>query len=223
MAKIGAALEEELIFGAMDRERRWRRIAYVGLTFGIIGCLTTGAVAIFVDKPAPELVPYDVRNGVVLPDTKITSISTKQTDAIIESLVYAYVQDRESYNFFDNDLRIESVRQRSTGAALESLRALWDNQNPDSLPRQYANKSRIDVAISSINLLSDNRAQVQIRKRLTAVDGSSDGAFLVTLEYQLTPARRDSLEAVWKNPFGFIVTNYRVAPQQYQQNDGGAH
>ncbi|MCR8493693.1 type IV secretion system protein [Brucella anthropi] len=217
MAKINPALESELVFGAMDRERRWRRISYCSMLFGALGCLMAGAVAVSVDKPAPELVPFDVRNGVVLPNVNVSSISTTQKDAIIESLVYSYVGDRETYNAFDNDLRIGSVVSRSTGRALDTLKQLWDSGSPDYLPAQYSDKARIDVAISSINLLSDNRAQIQIRKRLTSPDGVTEGAFLVTLEYELTPARKDSLEAVWKNPFGFVVTNYRVAAQQYER------
>lgn len=217
MRKVGAILEEELLFGAFDRERRWRRIAYFASTFGITGCLLAGIIAVKVDKPAPELVPYDIRTGAVLPNVKVGSISTTQKDAIIESLIYSYVSDRETYNSFDNDLRIESVKSRSTDGALKSLIALWDGSSPQYLPRQYAGKSQIDVAISSITLLSDSRAQVRLRKRLTSMDGNSDGSFLVTLEYATTPEKQDNLEAVWKNPFGFIVKNYRVVTQQHEQ------
>lgn len=217
MRKIGAVLEDELIFGAVDRERRWRKIAYIALSFGIIGCLLAGIIAVTVDKPAPVLVPFDIRTGVTLPNVQVNSISTTQKDAIIESMIYSYVSDRETYNIFDNDLRIESVKARSTDLALKSLISLWDSSSRDYLPGQYSDKARIDVAVSSISLLSDNRAQVRLRKRLTSSDGIKDNAFLVTLEYELTPSRQASLEAVWKNPFGFVVKNYRVVTQQYEQ------
>lgn len=217
MRKIGAILEDELIFGAVDRERRWRRIAYIASSFGISGCLLAGIVAVMVDKPAPVLVPFDVRTGITLPNVHVGSISTTQKDAIIEAMIYSYVNDRETYNAFDNDLRIGDVKARSTDAALKSLIGLWDGSSPNYLPSQYSDKARIDVAISSITLLSDNRAQVRLRKRLTSQDGIKDNAFLVTLEYELTPSKKASLEAVWKNPFGFIVKNYRVVTQQYEQ------
>lgn len=132
-------------------------------------------------------------------------------------MIYSYVSDRETYNIFDNDLRINSVKARSTDVAMRSLIELWDSSKPNYLPALYSDKSRIDVAVSSINLLSDNRAQVEIRKRLTNTDGITENAFLVTLEYQLTPARQASLEAVWQNPFGFVVSNYRVVAQQYSK------
>jgi type IV secretion system protein VirB8 len=217
MRKAGAILEEELIFGAVDRERRWRKIAYCTSIFGMAGCLLAGLVAITVDKPAPVLVPFDLRTGVTLPNVRVGSISVAQKDAILESLIYSYVGDRETYSVFDNDLRIEAVKARSSGLALKSLISLWDGSSPDYLPRQYGDKARIDVAISSITLLSENRAQVRLRKRLTSQDGIKDNAFLVTLEYALTPAKQSSLETVWKNPFGFEVKNYRVVTQQYEQ------
>ncbi|WP_079212793.1 type IV secretion system protein [Brucella pituitosa] len=215
MRKIGAVLEEELIFGALDRERRWRRIAYIASIFGFSGCLLAGVVATSVDKPAPVLVPFDIRNGLPLPNVQISSFSTQHKEAIIESMIYSYVSDRETYHVFDNDLRIETVKARSTGLALKTLISLWDSFSGDYLPRQYRDNARIDVAISSITLLSENRAQVRLLKRLTTTDGIKDNAFLVTLEYELTPSKKKSLEAVWKNPFGFVVKNYRVVLQQY--------
>jgi type IV secretion system protein VirB8 len=217
MRKIGAILEDELIFGAVDRERRWRKIAYIASAFGVTGCLLAGFVAIAVDKPAPVLVPFDIRTGVTLPNVHVLEIASTQKDQIIESMIYSYVNDRETYNSFDNDLRIEDVKVRSTGSALKSLVGLWDSSSPQYLPAQYSDKARIDVAISSITLLSDNRAQIRLRKRLTSSDGIKDNAFLVTLEYELTPSKQASLDTVWKNPFGFIVKNYRVDTQQYEQ------
>jgi type IV secretion system protein VirB8 len=217
MAKVNKTLENELLFGAMDREKRAWTISYFSMAFGAAACLMAGYVAVSVQKPAPELVPYDIRSGVVLPNVTVKSISTTQRDAIIESMIYSYVSDRETYNVFDNDLRINSVKARSTDVAMRSLIDLWDSSKPNYLPALYSDKSRIDVAVSSINLLSDNRAQVEIRKRLTNTDGITENAFLVTLEYQLTPARQASLEAVWQNPFGFVVSNYRVVAQQYSK------
>jgi len=215
---INAKLEHELIFGAIDRENRWRRIAYITSAFGFFGCLLAGIVAVSVQQPAPELVPYDIRNGVVLQNVKVGSISTTQKEMIVESMIYSYVNDRETYDFFDNDIRIESVKSRSTSEALRSLIALWDSRSPDYLPSQYSNKDRIDVAVLGINLLPDNRAQIDIRKRLISVDGIKDGSFRVMMEYQLNPKRLDNLESVWKNPFGFVATNYRVVPLQYRQD-----
>ncbi|MGW6780935.1 VirB8/TrbF family protein [Brucella pseudogrignonensis] len=217
MRKIGAVLEEELIFGALDRERRWRKIAYSACGFGVVGCLLAGLVAVSFDKPAPVLVPFDIRSGVTLPNVHVGTISATQKDVIIESMIYSYVNDRETYNIFDNDLRIGSVKSRSTDLALISLIGLWDGSSPDYLPGQYSDKARIDVAISSITLLSDNRAQVQLRKRLTSSDGIQENAFQVTLEYVLAPSRQASLDVVWKNPFGFVVKNYRVVAQQYEK------
>lgn len=217
MKRVGTSLENELVFGAHVREQRSRYFGYIGFIFGVIGCLSAAVVAVCVQKPAPQLVPFDVRNGVALPDVKVNSISVTQKDAIVQSLIYSYVGDREEYDFFDNDLRAPSVEARSMSQALLSYRNLWSRDSSDYLPKLYGDKARIDIVISSIVLQPGNRALVHIRKRLTSGSSITDGSFMVTLGYNLQPAKQDKLDEVWKNPFGFFVTDYRVVAQQYEQ------
>jgi len=68
----------------------------------------------------------------------------------------------------------------------------------------------MDVEILSIALISNNRAQVRLRKRLTTSRGITTGMFTATLMFEFAPERARSIDAVWENPFGFQVREYAI-------------
>jgi len=140
---------------------------------------------------------------------------------VMQSLVFAYVRDRETYSQLDNDVRIESVFARSTGQAARSLQQLWNEQNPNYPPKVYGDNSRLDVAVSSISDIGNNRAQARITKRLTTIDGMTEGTFVVTLAYDYDPSTLRSLDGVWANPFGFTVSEYSVAAERFREEGEG--
>lgn len=214
--KIKAVLEEELIFGARDREERWRKLAFGGMGFGVLGCLLAAVMALTIDKPPPALIPFDPSTGTALPMANVGTISVEEEEAVVQSLVYAYVRDRETYNQLDNDVRIEGVFARSTGQARTSLQQLWHPENPEYPKKVYGENSRLDVEITSISGIGGNRAQARITKRLTTPDGMTEGTFIVTLAYEFDPSTLRDLRGVWANPFGFTVTQYSVAAERFK-------
>ena len=56
-------IEEELVYGALRRERLWQKLGLVGLAFGVVGCLGAVLVAILDVDPPPVVVPYDPETG----------------------------------------------------------------------------------------------------------------------------------------------------------------
>lgn len=214
--KVKDVLEEELIFGARDREAKWRKIAFIGAGFGFVGCLLAALTALTVNKPPPVLIPFDPSTGTALPMANVGTISVEQEDAVAQSLIYAYVRDRETYNQLNNDLRIESVFARSDEQAQTSLTSLWNPENPDYPPKVYGENARLDVEVTAISDLGNNRAQARITKRLTSPDGMTEGTFIVTLKYEFDPTTLRDLQGVWANPFGFTVTQYSVAAERYK-------
>lgn len=214
--KVKAVLEEELIFGARDREALWRKIAFAASGFGVAGCLLAGIMAVSLDKPPPVLVPFDPTTGHALPNVSVGTISVTEQEAVVQSLIYAYVRDRESYNQLDNDLRIEGVFARSKDQARLSLQQLWNPENPENPNRAYGQNARMDVQILSISNIGQNRAQARVTKRLTTADGVTEGTFRITLAYDFSPSTVRDLAGVWENPFGFTVNQYSVAAERFQ-------
>ena len=158
-----AIIEEELVYGALRRERLWQRLGLLGMIFGIIGCLSAAAVAILDVDPPPVVVPYDPATGFALPEASVGATTVTENRAIIEAEVFRYVTDREVYNQLDNDLRIRSVLRRSDGAAQASIRQIWNSANANYPPTVYGPNSRLDVEILSINRISNNRRSEERR------------------------------------------------------------
>lgn len=203
-------VEEELIYGARRREKLWQKLALSGLVFGIIGCLSAATVAILDVDPDPIVVPYNPETGMALPNASVGAVRVTENEAIIESVVFRYVTDRETYNQLDNDLRVRSILERSDRAAEVSMRSLWDSANPNYPPEVYGDAGRLDVEILSINRIGVNRAQVRMRKRLTSPQGVQAGLFTATLLFEFRPEERRSIDDVWSNPFGFTVIEYAI-------------
>ena len=210
MAKDREIIEEELIYGARRRERLWQKVGLAGALFGVIGCLSAAAVAVLDVDPEPVVVPYDPETGLALPNASVGAVRVTENEAIIESEVYRYVTDRETYNQLDNDLRVRRVLEMSGGAAEGSMRALWNSANESYPPTVYGNGARLDVEILSITPVGRDRAQVRLRKRLTSAQGAQTGLFSATLLFEFRPEERRSIDDVWTNPFGFTVTEYAI-------------
>ena len=210
MASEQEIIEEELVYGALRRERLWQRLGLIGLIFGILGCLSAAAVAILDVDPPPVVVPYDPETGFALREASVGATSVTANQAIIEAEVFRYVTDREVYNQLDNDLRIRSVLRRSDGAAESGLRQIWNSANENYPPTVYGPNARLDVEILSINRIGTNRATVRLRKRLTSINGTQTGLFTATLLFEFRPETRRSIDEVWTNPFGFTVREYSI-------------
>lgn len=210
-------IEEELIFGARKREVFWRKLALTGWGFGIVGCLSAAAVAVLTEKPAPALVPFDPTTGMALPMASVGTISLNEQQAVVQSLVFTYVRDREVYNRLDNDQRVQTLLNRSEGSARRSLVEQWTADNPNYPPKLYGEQARMDVEVISVTPISNDRATARIVKRLTTPQGTTEGTFTVSLAYSFQPQDQRTLEALWQNPFGFSVREYVVSSERFQQ------
>jgi len=212
-----AIIEEELVYGALRRERLWQRLGLFGLIFGVLGCLSAAAVSLLDIDPPPVVVPYDPATGFALPEASVGATTVTENRAIIEAEVFRYVTDREVYNQLDNDVRIRGVLRRSDRTAQASLRHIWDSASAEYPPTVYGPNARLDVEILSISLIGTNRATVRLRKRLTSVNGVQAGLFTATLLFEFRPEESRSIDQVWTNPFGFTVVEYAIRSDRLEK------
>ena len=77
-----AIIEEELVYGALRRERLWQRLGLLGMVFGILGCLSAAAVAILDVDPPPVVVPYDPETGFALPEASVGATTITENRAL---------------------------------------------------------------------------------------------------------------------------------------------
>lgn len=216
MAPMSEVIEEELIYGARRREQMWKVIAGASALFGVLGCLAAATVAVLdVDAP-PALVPYDPATGLALPEATVAAARLAERPAVTQAQVFRYVTDRETYNQVDNDLRVRRVLAMSEGGAAETLTALWTSGNPNYPRDVYGRDSRIDVRVLSITLISENRAQVRLSKRLTAPEGVTTGLFTATVLFAFEPRESRPIDEVWSNPLGFVVREYAITSDRLE-------
>ncbi|MBM3603272.1 MAG: type IV secretion system protein [Alphaproteobacteria bacterium] len=202
--------EEELIYGERRRGAFWMKFGVAGWGFGAVGCIMAAVIAASHETPAPVLVPFDPASGMALPMANLQTISMNNRDAVVQSLVHSYVRDRETYSMLDNDIRVRSVLDRSSGAALQSMRALWSSDNPNYPQTRYGPRARMDVEVLSVTLITNDRAQVRLRKRLQDDSGVTQGLFTATLAFRYDTNKARPLDDVWTNPFGFSVYEYAI-------------
>lgn len=215
-------LENELIFG---RSRRERTAWGVATLFGLIavGELAGLLMLLPLKETAAYLTIVDRDTGIAERTVEIERAGIEYEDAVKQSLIFNYVMDRETYDGNDNERRILKVYRQSAGPAQQALRALWTEGNANYPPDLYGMTAKITIDVLSVNQITANTAQVRFSKTLT-MPGEDDriGNFYATVTHDFVPSQQSAVELVWENPFGFTVTDYRVAAESLDaQQEGG--
>lgn len=211
--------EDEVFFQLRSQRNRWMTVATVALVMAVA---SMGVVLSLL--PLKEIKPYvvvvDKTTGAAEKIVQVRPVDLSEQEAVRQAELVSYVTDRETYDAADNETRIPEVLSRSLGQARSSLIALWTRGAPSYPPTLYTNRSRLRVTIVSITLLTEATAQVRFRKILeTQGERPVERDFVATVGFEFQPRVERNLEAVWQNPLGFVVTNYRVDAETLSPRD----
>lgn len=208
-------LEAEMFFGVRKRERIAYSMAAGGLAIGLMGMVAVTSMLPLKQTEA-FLAVVDKDTGIAERVVSVEKAGIEQAEAIRQSLLYAYVTDRETYDQHDNERRILRAYTWSQGNARSSLVSLWTEGHANYPPQVYGENSRVIVDILSITPVTDQTAQVRFTKTWI-VDGEGiadrEGKFTATVTYRFEPSRETALNLVWQNPTGFLVTDYRITAE----------
>lgn len=192
-----------------------RRAWMVAAVAGAISVLL--AVALILILPLRETqvftVLVDRQTGAAENILQVAPTGIEDQEALKQSLLVAYVSDREGYFLPGIQTRLESVQRRSTGAAEESLRLLWSKGGGNQAypPDVYGPGAEVSVTVRRITFLSPRVAQVRFLKTLRKTrQAPVTQPFVATVEFTFTPKTERTLAHVWENPLGFTVSAYRV-------------
>ncbi|WP_420337023.1 virB8 family protein [Roseibium sp.] len=208
--EVAYSFEEEVFFSLRRQRNIWSIIAILSLILAI-ACIGFVAMLLPLKEVRPYLVMVDKTTGEAERLAQVEPLSLSEQEAVIQAELVRYVTDRETYDVADNATRIPDVLNRSSDQAAESLRALWNSSNEDYPPELYEDRNRLKVTIVSMSLLGDSQAQIRFRKTLEE-SGQADieRDFVATVRFAFEPKVERNLRAVWANPLGFKVSNYRV-------------
>lgn len=208
-------LEAEMFFGVKKRERIAYAVAGTGLAIGLMGMVSV-ALMLPLKQTEAFLAVVDKDTGVAERVVSVEKAGIEQAEAIRQSLLYAYVTDRETYDQHDNERRILRAYTWSQDGAKASLVSLWTEGHANYPPKVYGENARVLVDILSITPVTDRTAQVRFTKTWIADgEGIPDrvGKFTATVTFRFEPSRETALDLVWQNPTGFLVTDYRITAE----------
>lgn len=203
--------EADLILGPKRHERIAYIVAAIGVTIGVVGFV--GAVSILPLKTVEtHVVIVDKTNGQMDRVASVQDMTLDESDAIIQANLVAYVDQRETYDVTDSEQRINAVLERSEGDAARTLRELWTATNEDYPITVYGQSAKIEVVIKSVNQLDTGVAQVRFTRTLRKPrdNRSVTRGYVATIGYEFRPETKTTLQEVWGNPLGFVVTSYRI-------------
>lgn len=209
----GSLFLSETLLGMRQREKRAWAVAICGLVIGALG-MGVGAFGISKNETQAYLAIVDKDTGVVERGVSVDRASVDQQQAVVESLIYSYVQDRETFDVDDNEYRILSVFQRSALNVRNPLERLWTPGHANYPPELYGVDGTVRVAISNVVMIDDDTAQVRFTKTLSNPNTpTQEGEFVATVTFVFNPSTVANNLLLWQNPFGFQVVGYRVASE----------
>lgn len=208
--QVAYSFEDEVFFQLRSQRNRWMVVAVLAFILSVVA-MGTVALLLPLKETKPFVVMVDRTTGEAEKIVQVRPVNLGEQEAVRQAELVSYVIDRETYDISDNQTRIPDVLTRSREQARSSLVGLWTKGNENYPPEIYNNRSRLLVKVISITLLSDATAQVRFRKNLeTEGERNVERDFVATVGFEFQPKVERNLEDVWKNPLGFVVTNYRV-------------
>ena len=201
----------DLVQGPRRRERLAYAVAALGLLVGA-GGLGAAMSLLPLKEVQTHVVVVDQATGEMDRVARVEALTLDEEDAVIQALLVSYVDDRETYDLADSEARINAVLDRSKGDAAATLRMLWTSGHEDYPITVYGRDARIDVVIRSVNHIEPGVAQLRFTRTLRRArdDREVTRAYTATLAYEFRPETKATLQEVWANPLGFVVTGYRV-------------
>jgi type IV secretion system protein VirB8 len=220
--ELRSFLEAEMFFGVKKRERIAYAVAGGGLAIGLMGMIAVVTLLPLKETEA-FLAIVDKDTGVAERVVAVEKAGMEQAEAIRQSLLFAYVTDRETYDQHDNETRILRAYTWSEANAKSSLVALWTEGHPNYPPKLYGESSKVRVDILSITPVTETTAQVRFTKTWVS-DGEGipdrEGKFTATVTFRFEPTRETALNLIWQNPTGFLVTDYRLTSEALTPSEG---
>lgn len=191
-------------------ERKAWRVAWAAAATVVLSW-----VAIVLMMPLKETVPYVVRvdSSTGIPDILTTLNSEKiEFDEVMDRYWLArYIRAREGYDWYTLQEDYETVGLLSSSDVGAVYASQYDGEN--AIHNRLANRVRRTVEIVSIVPTPNRTATIRYRTFTAPPDGSADpevATHVATVAYHYKQPSVMNTRDRLINPFGFVVTSYRV-------------
>jgi len=210
-----------------DRSRRWeqdelrsalrsKRIAWsIAAIAGIGMIVSVGAVASLAPLKSvePFLVRVDNTTGIVDTVASLTNAPVTLDEAMSRYFIAKYITARESYSPDTARLNFDIISNMSTSPVQEAYASWISGNNPDSPQHIYGTHTRVNVDITSVQLVRPGLASVRYKQTIQYERSTTVKHFIATVVYQLLPDAQLTIQQRLINPVAFAVTEYRTDPE----------
>ena len=206
---------------AAEQLRRGRRSVRVAWTVATGACLTAMAACFALAVLGPQhdvewrLVRVDSSTGIIDEVQSLREAPKTLDDANIKSLLDRYVMQREGYTAAEAEYNFHAVSLMSTPDEQHRYAALVSGRNPTSPQALIGKDGTAIVHIKSVAVLASGLGQVRFSTKIDKPGQEPKIAhWLATINYMVKPEARMSNADRLINPVGFIVSEYRIDPDQ---------
>lgn len=199
----------------------------IAIGFAVLTTLLASAACFAVAALAPlkTVEPYLVRVDRSSGDVSVMSAlkagdqewaDLTAEEALTQSFLVRYVVARETYSNIDLTRNFDTVRVMSAPGVFREYDALW--RDKINGPFAKYKDDTVQVSIKSVAFLNQNTATVRFRTiwKQSVGNVTNDYIGIVRFNYSKTPSVLDDR---WKNPLGFVVSDYRVDQEKLEKTN----
>ena len=187
-----------------------RRAWVVAAAAGAIAMLSLLALVLIL--PLKEFAPYVVT---VHDDTGYLEVTRglapgdlSEDEAVTSANIVRCVTAHETFDATDYRENYDYVGLCMADQALSNYRRRFSNDNPDNPIRQYGYDTTVRVQIKSLQLLTEETAQVRFQTIKTTADRDTIEHWIAVLTFRYVQ-KPTALADRFQNPLGFQITRYR--------------
>jgi type IV secretory pathway component VirB8 len=197
--------ESSMVAQQNDRVKSAVRNMYIA--FGLVFILT---VAIIVMLPLKERVPYLIRenstSGAIDVVGKLEGANVEYSEVRDKYWLAQYVQQRETYDWFILNRDYHATLLLSDAPVAQAYASQYGGENGLDKNKDAV---KISVKILSIVLSKSGGATIRFEKHYNGSLGSTQ-IWVATVNYKYDSNIKSTEQDRLINPFGFLVTSYRV-------------
>lgn len=203
----GEAWEYETYLRLTQSKRRAWVVAAVAGAVTILSLL-----ALVLVLPLKEFAPYVVTvhegTGYLEVTRGLAPGNLSEDEAVTSANIVRCLTAHETFDATDYRENYDYVSLCMADLALENYRRWFSNDHPDNPIQQYGYDTTVRVQIKSLQLLTDDTAQVRFQtiKTFNGRDTIEHWVAVLTFRYVQKPT---ALADRFQNPLGFQITRYR--------------
>ncbi len=220
------AAADDAVSWETERVVAMRRSARTAWYVASAACLVALAAVFAVAglTPLKQVTPFVIRvdkaTGIVDVVKGLKEAPATYGSAVTRYFATQYLYAREGYSRALASHEYKTVGLMSSNRVAKAYFAEFSPRNPQSPLNLYGKEASVDAHVVSISFLTDNLLSIRFVKTIKRPNQSPDKShWIATMKFRYSKAPMQASDRLI-NPLGFLVTEYRVAPETVRAGGG---